>query len=94
MKNIKVNIRNLEGKQSSTTINFVICEKYYEIFGDYGSEYGLIHQTVEEYRKNISDFAQLYTNRLVQKAVDVGYKGVDQYYIESNMINQFSVVVL
>lgn len=92
MKNIKVNVRNQEGKPSSTTLNFAICEKYYQVFGDYGSEHGLLHKSVDEYRKDISDLAQSYTNRLVSKAVENGYKGIDQYYIESNMINVLSVI--
>lgn len=87
MKNIKVNITNQDGKRSSTTLNFVLCEKYYKHFSSLeGGE--LIHETKMDYAKAIAGCAQFYTNYLVSKAVKDGYKGINQYLIEMNMLEE------
>lgn len=89
MKNIKVNITNLDGKRSSTTLNFAICEKLHEksVFKT-PEEHKPVYKTTDEYVKGISDVAQSYTNYLLSVAVKSGYKGTDQYYLESNMIEE------
>jgi len=88
MENIKVNITNIEGKRSSTTLNFVICENYYLLFSDTESLEVSIHESIESYKLAIAFCAQSHTNHTVQQAVKNGFKGIDQYYVESNMIEE------
>ena len=94
MKNIKVNMTNDAGVRSSTTINFTICEAYYKVASGLAAMPPNVdistycHASQDDYIKGIAAAAQLLTNQLCTAAMELGYKGVNQYHIESNMLER------
>ena len=89
-KNIKVNYTDFDGKRTSTTINFAICENLYWKKVDIETRKKLIaeenYQALE--RKLITETAQEFINNLLKSQKDDtgSIKGTSQYGIESLMI--------
>lgn len=89
-KNIKVNYTDFDGKRTSTTINFAICENLYWKKVDIETRKKLIaeenYQALE--RKLITETAQEFINNLLKSQKDDtgSIKGISQYGIESLMI--------
>lgn len=90
MKNIKVNIINIHGKPSSTTLNYTICEAYYDIFTTTQAHITHIKDSLSEgfnLRPAITLQAQEFTNAYIKKVQkEYGWLGVCQYGIEKAMI--------
>ena len=91
-KNIKVNYTDFDGKRTSTTINFAICENLYWKKVDHETRRKLIEEEYKEFqekeRKLITEIAQEFINNLLksQKEDAGSIRGTSQYGIESNMI--------
>lgn len=90
MKNIKVNIINVSGKPSSTTLSYVICEAYYDIFNTTEDHIRDIKDSLSDgfnLRPAITTLAQEFTNAYIKKVQkENGWLGVSQYGIEKAMI--------
>lgn len=90
MKNIKVNYTNYEGKRTSTTINFAICENLYwkKISIDKRRELINEENYQEKERKLITETAQEFINDMLesQKKDTNSIRGTSQYGIESHML--------
>lgn len=90
MKNIKVNILNIYGKPSSTTLNYTICEVYYDIFTTTETHIRHIKESLSDgfdLRPAITSQAQEFTNAYIKKVQkDYGWLGVSQYGIEKEML--------
>lgn len=96
MKNIKVNIINVSGKKTSTTINVNIAVYYYKYCipqsdKDFIKDFDPIDQyaaAVAHRNKSIQD----YVNQLIDKVTTTKNvyhaKGVDQQYIEVSLLNE------
>lgn len=93
MRNIKVNICNESGTKSSTTINYSICEAYYKVAcGLSGMPKDIdisinCHETIDDYVTGVRNCAQSYVNELLHSALSLGFLGISQYHIESNMLD-------
>lgn len=96
-KNIKVNYTDFNGKRTSTTINFAICENLYWKKVDIETRRKLIEEEErykgfqklqEKERKLITETAQEFINNLLksQKEDTGSIRGTSQYGIESNML--------
>lgn len=92
-KNIKVNYTDFDGKRTSTTINFAICENLYWKKVDIETRRKLIEEEnyqelQEKERKLITETAQEFINNLLksQKEDAGSIRGTSQYGIESNML--------
>jgi len=92
-KNIKVNYTDFNGKRTSTTINFAICENLYWKKVDHETRRKLIDEEnyqdfQEKERKLITEIAQEFINNLLksQKEDAGSIRGTSQYGIESNML--------
>ena len=89
-KNIKVNYTDFDGKRTSTTINFAICENLYWKKVDIETRKKLIaeenYQALE--RKLITETAQEFINNLLKSQKDDtgSIKGTSQYGIETHML--------
>ncbi len=91
-KNIKVNYTDFDGKRTSTTINFAICENLYWKKVDIETRRKLIEENYQEFqekeRKLITETAQEFVNNLLksqEKDTD-SIRGTSQYGIESHML--------
>lgn len=90
MKNVKVNIINMKGKKTSTTINVNIATFYYKYCVPqadkaYIKDYEGIHQhdaAIAFRNKSVQDFV----NRLIEEVSSYS-KGVDQEFIEIRLLN-------
>lgn len=89
-KNIKVNYTDFDGKRTSTTINFAICERLYWEKVDYETRRKIIGEKnyQEKERKLITEIAQEFINNLLksQKEDTGSIRGTSQYGIESHML--------
>jgi vacuolar-type H+-ATPase subunit B/Vma2 len=89
-KNVKVNYTDFDGKRTSTTINFSICENLYWEKVDIETRKKMIGEEnyQEKERKLITEIAQEFVNNLLKsQKEDVGsIRGTSQYGIESNML--------
>lgn len=89
-KNIKVNYTDFDGKRTSTTINFAICERLYWEKVDYETRRKIIDEKnyQEKERKLITEIAQEFINNLLksQKEDTGSIRGTSQYGIESHML--------
>lgn len=90
MKNIKVNYTDYEGKRTSTTINFAICENLYWKKVSIDKRRKLINEEnyQEKERKLITETAQEFVNNLLksQEKDTNSIRGTSQYGIESHML--------
>lgn len=86
MKNIKVNIINYNGKPSSTTINYAICEMYYEMITSPDDQVKHYKQYGYDVRKEISLCVQTYTNKFILTQAEKQISGVSQYTIERSLL--------
>ena len=92
-KNIKVNYTDFDGKRTSTTINFAICENLYWKKVDIETRRKLIEEEnyqefQEKERKLITEIAQEFVNNLLksqEKDTD-SIRGTSQYGIESHIL--------
>ena len=89
-KNIKVNYTDFDGKRTSTTTNFSICENLYWKKVDIETRKKMIREEnyQEKERKLITEIAQEFINNLLksQKEDAGSIRGTSQYGIESNML--------
>lgn len=89
-KNIKVNYTDFNGKRTSTTINFAICENLYWKKVDHETRRKIMDEEnyQEKERKLITEIAQEFINNLLksQKEDAGSIRGTSQYGIESNML--------
>lgn len=89
-KNIKVNYTDFNGKRTSTTINFAICENLYWKKVDLETRRKIMDEEnyQEKERKLITETAQEFINNLLksQKEDAGSIRGTSQYGIESNML--------
>lgn len=92
-KNIKVNYTDFDGKRTSTTINFAICENLYWKKVDIETRRKIIEEEnyqefQEKERKLITETAQEFINNMLksQKEDTGSIRGTSQYGIESNML--------
>ncbi len=89
-RNIKVNYTDYDGKRTSTTINFAICENLYWKKVDRETRRKLIEEEnyQEKERKLITEIAQEFINNMLksQKQDTDSIRGTSQYGIESHMI--------
>lgn len=92
MKNVKVNIVNIQGKKTSTTININICSFYYQFCVAQAEKDAINNENVIERveafislrNKSIQDFV----NQLIDEVINMGMKGVDQSQIEIKLLNK------
>ena len=85
-KNIKVNYTDFDGKRTSTTINFAICENLYWKKVDIETRKKMIGE--EKERKLITEIAQEFVNSILksQKEDTDSIRGTSQYGIETHML--------
>lgn len=85
MKNIKVNIINIQGKKTSTTINMNICSFYYQFCVSDAEKDISVDEFVALRKKSIQDFV----NQLIDEVISTtGMKGVNQSQIEIKLLNK------
>lgn len=93
-KNIKVNYTDFEGKRTSTTINFAICENLYWKKVDIETRKKMIGEEnyQEKERKLITEIAQEFVNSMLksQKENTGSIIGTSQYGIESIMMMEIT----
>ena len=93
-KNIKVNYTDFDGKRTSTTINFSICENLYWKKVDIETRKKMIGEEnyQEKERKLITEIAQEFVNNLLksQKENAGSIRGTSPYGIESNMLMEIT----
>ena len=89
-KNVKVNYTDFDGKRTSTTINFSMCENLYWKKVDIETRKKMIGEEnyQEKERKLITEIAQEYVNSILkrQKENTGSIRGTSQYGIESNIL--------
>lgn len=86
MKNIKVNIINIDGKRSSTTLNYTICKWLYIRNATDEESLALLDYDIKEIRMVVSQKAQSFTNDLVSKMEHYATSGITQEQIENQMM--------
>ena len=93
-KNVKVNYTDFDGKRTSTTINFSICENLYWKKVDIETRKKMIGEEnyQEKERKLITGIAQEFVNNLLksQKENAGSIRGTSPYGIESNMLMEIT----